>query len=212
MKPHKPKTDQRQPPHNLRYVEAQVAAGWIDAALSVWRRHGTDGLTEHGVSNPGFEEPPSQGGLGWRIGSPPGASWTRDEEIRHGGRYSLRVSFEGSENVSYLHAAQVTVVEPARRYRLSGQWRGRDLTTRSGPYLELVAHQSDAQLRVAGRPRIGSWDWEPIEISFRVPEETRLVEIRLRRDASDGPDRGMAGEVWLDDLALTPLVGGGFDG
>lgn len=194
------------------YVDAQLAAGWIDEALPVWKRLGTGGLAEHGISNPGFEEHPAQRGLGWRIWAAPGTSWTRDGAIRHGGQYSLRVSFEGTEDVSYLHAAQVTVVKPARSYRLSGHWRGQDLTTPSGPFLEVVAHQSHAWLQAAGRPRVGSWDWEPFALAFRVPEGTRLVEIRLRREPSGDPNRGIAGQLWLDDLTLAPLADGGLGG
>jgi hypothetical protein len=193
------------------YVDALIAARSIEDAISAWRRYGAPGATEPAIANPGFEEPLAQGGLGWRVGDRRDAGWARDRAIRHEGAFSLRISLEGTEDSPSRHVSQTFSVQPDRAYRLSGYWRGRQLT-KPGAYAEVRSRDARAGLLVTSPAKLGSWDWETFDLDFRVPSETRLVEIRIRSDPVDGVGRALAGHLWLDDLMLKPLEDGRLDG
>jgi hypothetical protein len=193
------------------YVDALISSQAIEDAISAWRRHGAPGETGLPISNPGFEQPLAQGGLGWRIGDRRAASWERDRAVRHKGAFSLRISFEGTDDRLSQYASQILPVQPDRAYRLSGYWRGRQLTT-SGAYVEVRSRDAGDRLHVSNRAKLGSWDWETFGLDFRVPSKTHLVEIRIRSDAPDGPVRALAGSLWLDDLTLETLGKDRLDG
>jgi len=189
------------------HVDALLASGRLGEAVALWTQLAPPGLAARGLTDPGFEEAFSQHGLGWRVGSTAGARSERDPRVRREGRFSLGVRFSGGEDVSYLHAAQAFPVEPERSYRLRGWWRGEELTTPSGPYLEVVSRSAAGWLQARSAPRLGTWDWSLFEIEFQVPRGVRLLEVRLRRDPVGEARRGLSGRLWLDDLSLLPEAG-----
>ena len=187
------------------YAEALLQAGAVDEAVAAWAHVAGDEIARSGLTDPGFEEPPQQGGLGWRIRSVPGLEWTRDAQVRHGGDFSLRIALTGAVDPGHWSAVQLVPVEPGAAYRLAFYWRGRELPGRSGPYVEVASRRGERPLRVSAPPRGGSWDWRRVEIGFVAPEATRLVELRIRRDPDPTAGPRVKGCVWIDDVDLRPL-------
>jgi hypothetical protein len=187
------------------YVDALIQVGDAAQAARVWSWHGGPDAVGARFTDPGFETPPAQSGLGWRVRATRSSTWALDPQVRRQGTSSLRISFDGGENTSYADALQVLPVEGGVRYRISGYWRGADLSSRLGPYLEVVSRGPGEPLRAHTEARIGSWDWTGFALDFEVPRTTRFVEFRVRRDRDARFDVGLAGSLWLDDLRLERL-------
>ena len=186
------------------YLEALLAGGATGRAVAIWRaRHPhRDDLASIEIG--GFEESPTHRGFDWRIARRSDSEWSRDDEVVRQGKHSLRVRFDSDDDSQFVHASRLVPVAASRSYRLRGYWRGEDLSTSSGPYLE--ARVRDGR-RLASLPsRVGSWDWEAFNLDFAVPAGLDLIEIRLRRDP-EGLHRGFSGSIWLDALVLAEIGG-----
>jgi hypothetical protein len=188
------------------YVAAMVQWNKAQAAIDAWRAvRGTVHVGD--LENGGFEQPLLDGGFGWRHGDVKGASWTRDGDEHFEGRYSLRVDFDGTENVHYRHFAQTVPVEPGRTYQLTGFWRGENITTRSGVFVDAysIGGKKSTGARIEARRQ--SWDWSRFGLKVTIPPDARFLVVGLRRDRTDALDHLIAGRVWLDALELRPLSG-----
>src|SRR5690606_16270953 len=126
----------------------------------------------------------------------PGANTIIDDTTAHGGRKSLAVVFDGSENLNYYHARQPVVVEPNARYRLEGAWQGRDITTRSGIFIDIRTLDAEDNTYARNDARYGSWDWQPLNIEFETPADASLAELRIRRAPTEALDSKIAGQAW----------------
>ena len=49
-------------------------------------------------------------------------------------------------------------------------------------------------------------DWVPLEARVRIPADTTLVQVRVRREKAPGPEGNLGGKVWLDDVSFTPVA------
>lgn len=190
------------------YVEALLRQGETGRAIAAWRRHRSVATEPDAVTDGGFEEDPGQRGFRWRVRQAPGAVWARDAAVRHEGRHSLRIAFDGESDAGFQHVSQLVPLTPGA-YRLQGFWRGRDLRPGAGPYVEAAAR--GAPSRVSLPPRAGTWDWEPFAIEFRVQPGVAFVEVRLRRDAV-ASGLGLRGELWLDDVDVQRIPESRADG
>lgn len=162
-------------------------------------------LGETGVgklTNPGFEADFTGGPFGWRF-SRQGPGWKveRVAGIAGEGGYSLSVVFDGKKNVSFSHLTQIIPVEPGVSYRLTALWKGDDITTDQGPYLEIYGHDAKG-LHAKGPMLLGTRDWEEVGIEFTAPDDCHAVVVRLRRVPSRKLDNQIEGTVWLDEFEL----------
>jgi len=180
------------------FAEQLLADGNVDRAVSLWSQQ--DPYFRPGtVANGSFSRELGQpGGLNWVVRYAPAAvRIERDLERHYSEPASLRLRFNGKENVNLTRPMIRIPVEPGRRYRLSGMWRAEGLTTRSLPFWSLNVVRGEA-LRVPGR----DFDWQRWEFEFEVPESARLVRLVLRRSTTDAFDRNIGGTLWLDDIEI----------
>ena len=187
------------------YVGCLVDLREWDRAGALWDPHAPASRATASITNGDFELPPVQSGLGWRIGTPPGASWRRDERVVYEGASSLRLDFDGSPDLDYHHASQLVLVSPGQRYRLTARWKGEGLESFSRPYLEVASREPGQSLRVTSpAPQEPRWDWQPLAIDFQTGDRTRLLLVRLRRDPGAQAGDRISGRLWLDALRLEP--------
>lgn len=195
----------RRVPDTVRYyVEWMASLDKAPEARRAWSHY--LGAPGHESLENGNFEAPLQAGLGWRTWSRNGTAIERDEHSAYDGNYSLKVTFPGTSNINFAGVRQYLPVDPASRYTLSFAWRGRKITTRSGPYIS-VRSSGAGRLAETG-DRWGTWDWERRELSFTVPATDHFVEVLVQRNRTDALDNKIAGELWLDDFALTGGAGG----
>jgi len=123
-----------------------------------------------------------------------------DEEVKHGGRYSLRLE----RGVKVRHLSRSTPIDAGRSYRLS-VWIRSQTPKRSKPVeiraLEFshgkpVGWHREGTLLATG----GQHDWRRFETvlhDFRPGTDTVAIYCRL--------DMGDEGTAWFDDLSLVPI-------
>jgi hypothetical protein len=203
--------------HSAKFADNRLTASYIDGMLrahhfSEAQRDWVDYLGEkcgdypqrNLLFNSGFEMEPTGSPLDWRIEPSDKFATVRDDSVFHSGKWSLRVEFNGAENVTYSNLSQLAWVGPGR-YRLRAWIRTDKITTNEGIRMEV----NDAE--IAGRFAMqtdsisGTSDWQVIEETFTVPSQTALLSVRLVRLPSRKFDNKVSGSVWIDDMILTRL-------
>ena len=193
-------------------LDLLIAAGHADQVESVWEQ----ALSVAGIMpvpapphsliwDGGFEGPILNGGLAWRYRPPDGAQMDLDGETVHSGSRSLRVTFDGSQNVDFANLWQYVVVQPNTHYSFSTYLRTEDVTTDSGIRFEISDANHPANLRILTPGAAGTQPWALDEIEFTTSPATRLLLVALRRPQSAMLANKIRGTAWVDDVSLTPV-------
>ena len=200
------KADQRD---TLRHVEFLISTGELDEAFEVWKAK----LKEEGlpissdgnlITNGGFEkEKILGGGFDWRIVSVPGAKIGFDQSVSFEGKRSLRVTFNGKENVDFSHVYQLVPLKPNTDYSLKAYMKTRAVTTKCGPKIEMYGIRSTFYR--SSESLIGDNEWKELNIAFRTPDPILGGMVRVRREKTDKFDRFISGAVWIDNIQLTEV-------
>ena len=177
-------------------------------AARVWATHleerRGDYLRPNLIFNGGFERDPTPSPLDWKIANAGSAEATRDAATFHSGSQALRITFAGTENVSYRQTYQNAWVTPGL-HRLRAQIRTEGITTNEGVHLHVTDPYAPALLDVRSESFTGTHAWGPVEVSFVVLPATSLVNVAVCRESSRKFDNKIAGTVWIDDVSLLPL-------
>jgi hypothetical protein len=180
-----------------RFDEAAAGAA---SFLPVGERPTDSNRIHHG----GFEAAPSVAPLDWTITQNAHAQVRRDDLLAWEGGWSLRVEFDGQQNLEYRHVAQQVVVSPGL-WKISARIRTAGITTDQGIGLRLFDTRSASRWQVWTACFRGDSDWVLVEKIFMIPAGTRLVQLELVRRLSDRFDNKLGGVFWIDAVSLTPL-------
>jgi tetratricopeptide (TPR) repeat protein len=197
-----------------RFADDGLAAGYLDLllkqrmteeAVQVWvsylgSRRG-DYPESNLLFNGDFESPPTGAALDWRITAVPGAVMAMEDQGARSGRWSLHISFQGSENLSYRHAAQTVCVRTGE-YVFQAYARTKGLTTDEGIRFHLFDPESSARLDVYTEQLRGTNNWTRLEKRCGIRAGTRLILVQVCRMPSWKFDNKIKGEAWLDDVSL----------
>jgi hypothetical protein len=192
-------------------LDMLIAAGRADETEAVWQQAlsatGTrpvPGPPHSLIWDGGFEGALLDGGLAWRYRPTSGAQLDLDEETVHSGRRSLRVTFDGSQNVDFANLWQYVVVQPNTHYSFTAYLRTQDLTTDSGVRFEISDANQLANLHVLTPGAAATQPWSLDEIGFTTGPATRILLVALRRTPSAMLANKIRGAAWVDDVSLTP--------
>ena len=195
----------------LSYADSMIAQKEISEAQAAWTvALESKGLKNLGASdnlvwNSGFERDETLGsGFDWTLQSPPGVEVGIDAYNSKEGKRSLRISFDGTQNVDFSGIRQVVRVRPNTRYILGGYIKTRGLTTSSGLRME-AADLLDGRLYGATEGLVGNHDWSELKTSFLTSPRAQAVMVRMRREASEKLDNLVAGTAWIDQVYLKEL-------
>jgi hypothetical protein len=200
--------------HSSRYIGALIKANRPREAYAVWQDLARNGLirgspeTASGnlVFNGDFEDEILGMGFDWRIFPAEGATAAIDKMTYHSSRRAAVVYFGGTHNVNFRHVRQFVKVQPRTSYRLQGFVKTENITTDSGPRVEVYDFYDPASLRKQTEKLLGTTTgWESQIMDFTTGPKTELIVVALRRLRSQKFDNQIAGKVWLDDVRLTPL-------
>jgi hypothetical protein len=186
----------------LKYAHFLLHQKRIKASWDIWRRYrGGEQIT-----NPGFESDITQRGFDWRFRNERSENWQirRVSDTSHEGDYALKIDFKGRENVSFHHLYQIIAAESLAQYRLSYAWKGSNITTDQGLFVEVSSYDSKG-LYTVGPLMVGSSDWRQEVIEFTLPENSQAAIIRLRRRPSHRFDNKISGTLWVDDFRIERL-------
>lgn len=190
----------------LRHVDFLISRGNIGAAFELWKERlvkksfssQADGNL---VTNGSFEQEKVFGsGFDWRMESVSGAEVSLDATRSSHGNRSLKIVFNGKENLDFYHVYQYVPLQPAVPYLFRADMKTKEVTTKSG--LKMEIHAVGSPFYVATEALTGDNDWKELRLAFRAPSGTTGGLVRLRRLKTDKFDRFLGGTVWLDNVWL----------
>jgi len=190
------------------FVEFLIRQGHPDSAASAWARYLGTRSGDYGKStylfNGGFESEPAQSPFDWNLASTQGVEVSRDLTTAWSGKYSLRISFTGTQNLDFAAASQLAFVKPGP-YRFQAFIRSEGLTTDQGIRFRISDAEAPARLDVIFGQFTGTRPWSAVEQAFVVSPETRLLQVQVIRKPSLKFDNKVAGTAWIDELRLEPM-------
>lgn len=201
-------------PHEASgYIDTLIKTGQADAAYQAWNdlqrkgliRTAPGGPNQNLVTNGDFEDPLLNMGFGWRIQDIPGVYAGLDTATFHSPGHSLSVQFTGNQNLNYHQIFQFVKVSPNQSYQLDAFMKTQNITSDSGPRLEVIDAYDPRALDKFSPGMIGtSGGWNPLNMDFTTGPKTQLLLILLVRPPSKADDdTAITGRVWLDDVQIS---------
>jgi hypothetical protein len=169
------------------------------------------------ITNGNFSFAPLHGGLDWRVIPVQGATASVDASAGVDDSKSMRINFDGTQNLDYAHVLQFVPVTPNTSYKFSAHMRVQGITTDSGPRFVLQDAYDPAELvdvsSIAANPirfsistenLTGTSGWSLHQLEFKTAGHTRLLIVKVARPASHKFDSRLAGTVWVAHVTLVP--------
>ena len=151
----------------------------------------------------GFETDISDVGFAWRFRDYRGAFHGFDKRIKHSGNRSLRITFVGTENVSFAGACQFVPIEPGITYDFEGWLRTENIATTDRGINFFLSANGDP--RTEASPELfGTHDWTRFVLPWKAAAGSHVLQICVARQASSLSFERISGTVWADDVLLTP--------
>jgi hypothetical protein len=213
------------PARTFSYLDALIQHKDVDHLIDAWgalasrfpQQIGARQSKPNLITNGNFAFAPLNGGLDWRVIPVQGASATIEASTAFDGSKSLRIDFDGTQNLEYAHVLQYVPVTPNTSYKFSAYMRAHGITTDSGLRFvlqdaydpaELVDVSSEAanptRVSISTENVSATSDWSPHQLEFKTPANTRLLIVRVARPASRKFDNKLAGTVWIARVSLLP--------
>ncbi len=194
----------------VEYVDYLFSGEKYEAAAASWAQYAAgrqNGYPEaNRIFNGDFESDPTRSRFDWTIEPAPGVAVAFDREVRYSGRRSLRIQFDGTQNVSNIGVSEAVFLVPGP-YRFQAYARTQDITTDEGVAFSVVDPNAPKQLNFTTEAMAGSSGWKLIEHAFQVLPGTGLVQVSLVRKPSLKFDNLIRGTVWIDDVSIRPANG-----
>jgi hypothetical protein len=186
----------------MKYIHFLINKKQVPLAASI---RGGQAVVQ-GLTNSGFEDPITGKGFDWRYVATNKGKWSirRTLSEAFSGTCSLKIGFEGMENISFGHLYQIVPVDPLTPYRLSYAWRSQNITTDQGPFVDIGGYDCKG-VYFKSPMMLGTHPWQEQLVEFTVPEGCRAVVVALRRNPSRRFDSKIAGALWLDDFKLEKM-------
>jgi tetratricopeptide (TPR) repeat protein len=153
----------------------------------------------------GFESGYTGGGFAWRF-----TPATRNVQIaidtseKHSGERSLRILFNGRENLNFEDGCHYILPQPGQRYLLSGWIRTQSLTSSEGVRLQIFVFTPTANESVLTEAVNGTQGWRQVQLEWTAPPGASFGSVCVRRVMSDQPGADIQGAAWIDDVSLVP--------
>jgi tetratricopeptide (TPR) repeat protein len=153
----------------------------------------------------GFESGFRGGGFSWRF-----TPVSRDVQIsfdraeKHSGEQSLRILFNGRENLNFEDACHQFVPDPGKSYLLTGWVKTQSLTSSEGVRLQVGAFTKAGVVSVQSGEIHGTQPWTQLQLAWTAPQDAGLGSVCVRRKMSDMPGSDIQGAVWIDDVVMIP--------
>jgi hypothetical protein len=159
------------------------------------------------MTNGGFEQEKILGsGFDWKMLPVSGATVSFDPSVAFEGKRSLKISFNGKENIDFHHLFQYVSWRPNTDYLLRVRMRTKEVTTTSGVKIEVIgiggAENTGPPLQASSESLTGDNGWKELTVAFRTPDRSQGGMVRVRREKTEKFDRLLSGTVWLDNFEL----------
>jgi len=188
------------------YVEFLLDQEKYEAGAAVWaesagRADPSFYRNDNLVFNGDFELDPA-GPLDWRVTAMKGVEVVRDSKVAFSGTWSLRIRFDGTDNVGFAHVSHAVVVPPGT-YSFEAAVRTEGITTDEGLSFRII----DGDWYASTQPLTGTTTWTKVRQVVHMPRG-RMVQIRLVRRRSQKFDNKIQGTAWVDAVTFRPIQTG----
>lgn len=187
-----------------QFVDFMIRHKEIGKAQRVWQEHtGIKGMT-----NPGFEQPLSGKGFGWKYRTDDNKCWTlkRTRTGPKSERFALELSFDGTKNICFNHVWQIVPVEPGNEYVLSYWRKSRNLTTDERPFIDIYCYNLSGGSHWSGTMLASDSDWHDERIRFYPPDQCQAVKVQITRNPSHRFGCKISGNTWFDGFTIERLA------
>jgi tetratricopeptide (TPR) repeat protein len=152
----------------------------------------------------GFESTFHNSGYAWYFAqNSHGVQIQLDPKEKHSGQQSLRLTFDGTSDVSFEDVCHSVPVLPLSNYKFSAWVRTRELTSDQGIRFRLQA-SGHSYSPVFTSELHGTNGWTEITLPWNSEADSYEAQICVVRLPSDQPDNRIRGAAWVDDVALIP--------
>ena len=201
-------------PHEASgYIDTLIETGRANEAYQAWTDLQGKGLVhmppggpnQNLITNGNFEDPLLNMGFAWRIQDVHGVYAGLDTATFHSPGHSLCVQFTGNQNLDYHQIFQFVKVSPNHQYELDAFMKTQNITSDSGPRLEVVDAYDPRVLNKFTPGMTGtSGGWNPLNMEFTTGPKTQVLLVLLVRPPSKADeDNAITGRVWLDDVQIS---------
>jgi hypothetical protein len=199
------------------YIEHLLELGRVEEAQAAWQDLEKLGVipkpaaNEEGnfVYNGDFEQTPLTTGLDWRNRVGPYIALDFSDEAAYTGKRCLRIDFTVSRNEEYLPIYQLVPVSPNQAYLLTAYVRSQDITSDSGPRLQVLDTVHPRGPNVVSETTVGTTLWHQISLKFCTGPDTKLVQLSVLRARGRTFPTEITGSFWLDRVVLKASGSGG---
>jgi O-antigen ligase len=182
-----------------KYVDYLMQGGKDEAAVQVWAHYAStrDRSYPEGnrIFNGDFELDPAGSQFDWRIEPAKGTTIDFDRSVRYSGSRSLRIQFDGTQNVSGVGVSQTLFLKPGR-YRFQAYVHTEEVSTDEGIAFNVAGFTTKSLL--------GTNDWTAVERGFQVQPGQELAQVTVVRKVSLRFDSLIRGTVWIDHVSISP--------
>ena len=200
-----------EPREAFPYLDALIKSHELDSASRVWSslvsrfpdRIPSPASANNLITNGNLQADILDGAFDWRIFPVPGVAVTQDPTGPSADAHSLRVEFDGTQNLYYGSVLQFVPAQPRTKYRFSAFIRSQALTTDAGVGIQISDGYDPSKILALTEPLIGTTPWSEQSFSFETPPATRLLIVRIVRLPSQKLDNKIAGDFWLSRVSLT---------
>jgi len=196
-------------PRTFAFFDALIRAGRADDARVSWEQAlaaaglpASDAAGTSLVFDGDFAADFSDGGLGWRWDRPIGAAMSFDSPPPGVAGRSLRLDFDGGNNLALDSPSQYVPVAPNRACRFHALIRTEEITTESGISFSIEDPTHPADVGLLTEALNGSHPWGPMDIAFTTGADTHFLLIRVLRNPSRLFENKLAGIVWIADVSV----------
>jgi hypothetical protein len=128
-----------------------------------------------------------------------------DRSEKHSGQQSLRILFDGHENIGFEDGCHQFVPQPGTSYLLTGWVKAQSLTSSEGVRLEIIARSGAGDSKVQSGEIHGTQPWTELRLPWTAAQDSGFGRVCVTRRMSDMPGSDIQGAAWIDDVALEPL-------
>ncbi len=153
------------------------------------------------VWNGDFEDDFSGSRFDWQVDHSKHFSIVRSPGAGLDRSVAAKVRFNARGNLSFDGLRQSLLVEPGSWYELSLWVQSREISSRQGIFFQCVT-LPDRRVLLQTGSITGSHDWMRMAGVFRVPEDTRIISLEVRRKQSWRGDDPITGILALDNVSV----------
>lgn len=156
----------------------------------------------------GFESGYAGGGFSWHfVPANRNVQISFDPSQKHSGSQSLRLLFNGHQNLDFTDACHNINPQPGQRYLLTAWIKTQSLTSSEGLRLQIFVFTATSNESVSTEEVHGTQEWRRVQLDWTAPPTAGFGTVCAKRYMSDQPGSSIQGAAWIDDVSLTPLNG-----